>query len=154
MKNLNGVRFFFVIGYVYLSLGASLLQAEDWKPRSQHYQAQESRVECSVYRSVYTSTKETLNRRISDFKELTVSTKKYFEVLRECREKNGINSVDISDSDSKAAEACGESYDSWLLEGTHLITVEEEIAKLREELSTLQGAVSRKCLPTMVAELK
>jgi hypothetical protein len=153
MKNSKGVRFLFVIGCVYLSLGACSVQAEDWKPKSQHYQARESRVECSVYRSVYTSTKETLTRRLTDFKELTASTKKYFEILRECREKNGIDSVNISDRDSKTAETCGDPYDSWLLEGTHLITVEEEIEKLREELSTLKGAVSRKCLPTLVAEL-
>ena len=149
-----GLRFFTWVGLAYLSLTGPMLRAEDWKPRSQDYQTRESRQECSVYRSVFTTTKETLKRKMQDQKELVSSTKQQFEKLQDCRKKNGLDLQQIPEGDAKTAEVCADVYDSWLLDGTHLITVQDEIEGLKEEMSTLQGAVSRKCLPIMVAELK
>jgi hypothetical protein len=148
-------RFFFGVGLISLSMHHRVIRADDyWRPSSSHYQNQESRVDCSIYRSVFANTQETLSKRLNDHKELNLTTKTYFKALTDCQKKNGLSSNNVSDFDAKTAEMCGEAYDQWLMEGTHLLTIEEEISMLKTELETLKGAVSRKCLPTRLAQLK
>lgn len=142
------------VGVLLLSQFCTPIWAEAWRPKGHHYKTQESRQDCSVYQSVFTSTQNKLDRNVIDLKALTQSTQQYFKALSECRSQKGLSQISNEDSDQKTALSCGEIYDSWLTEGAHLITVEDEIEKLRNELSTLKGAVSRKCLPTMVADLK
>lgn len=154
MERILNVRFFLGVGLISLSLSSGVAMAEGWRPSSVNFQTKDNRDECSVYRSVFTTTKEALGRRIGDRKELTQSTKGYYEKLKDCQKKYGLDSRAISDVEGKLAQLCPESYDSWLLEGTRLLTVEDEIERLKEEVSTLQGAVSRKCVPVMIAELK
>jgi hypothetical protein len=107
-----------------------------------------------VIRAVLLNTQQNLDRRRGDLKEVIQSTKSSYESLKECQKKKGIVSSDSLDSSSKTAELCSESFDFWVLEGSHLMVLEEEMEKLQEDLSTLKSAVSRKCLPTLVAELK
>lgn len=154
MKRVLIVRFFLGVGLLSLSLGPEVAKAEGWRPSSVNFQTKENRDECSVYRSVFTTTKEALGRRMGDRKELTQSTKGFYEKLKDCQKKHGLDSRPISDVEGKLAQLCSESYDSWLVEGTRLLTVEDDIERLKEEVSTLQGAVSRKCVPVMIAELK
>ena len=142
------------VGVILLSHLTTTLWGEAWRPKGHHYKTQESRQDCSVYQSVFTSTQDKLDRNVIDLKALTQSTQQYFKALSECRGQKGLNQISNEDSDQKTAVLCPELYDSWLTEGAHLITVEDEIEKLRDELSTLKGAVSRKSLPTMVADLK
>ncbi len=147
-------RFVFLVGVTCISNSGAIIRADDWRPKGTAYQVREIREECSVYRSVFTSTKELLNRRVADLKNITDSTQQQYKSLTDCRQKNGISEMETEEGQRKTAELCAENYDLWLLEGTHLITAEEEVEKLRDEVSTLEGAVSRRCLPTLVAKLR
>lgn len=144
-------RLFLVIGVLSISLMGAIIRADDWRPKSRSYQIREAREECSVYRSVKTSTKSLLERRLVDLKAIKAATQQHFQDLQACQQKNGILEVDTLEGQAKAADLCSETYDLWLLEGTHLMTLEEEVENLQLEMGSLEGAVSRKCLRTIIA---
>lgn len=154
MKLRGIARFLLGVGTGLIVFMGTEVRAEGWRPRSSAYQLRESREECSVYKSVLTSTRDTLSRKQGDVKALSESTQQYFKSLNECREKNGLKPIENPDSDPKTAELCEEPYNLWLMEGTYLMAVEEEINKLRDEVGTLAGAVSRKCERLVVAQVR
>ena len=154
MNHKTRVRFFSFLSLTILSFTSCRLYAEDWRPRSQQYQVREARQDCSVIKAVLFSTQQTLDRKSFDLKELTKSTKSLYQSVKDCQKKNGILSSDSLDTNSKTAEVCSEAFDFWVLEGAHLMVVEEDIEKLQEDLGVLKSEVGRKCLPTLEAELK
>jgi hypothetical protein len=154
MKGLWGMKIVVWVGTGFFLFYAGETRGEDWRPKGHHYQIKEAREDCSVYRSVFASTLETLRSRMVDAGTLTKTTQEYFSSFQSCEQKNGVSPISMDDPGLEVDESCSESYESWLLEGAHLTTVEEEVAHLKEEVETLQSALGRKCRPTMVAELK
>lgn len=141
----------------FLSLGlfffsGALVMADDWRPSGNAYQAKETREECSVMIAVRNRTKSQLDRRLNDLKVITESTQNNFKQMKYCQKKNGILSNEVDDGQTQTAMLCGESYDLWLLDGTHLMTVEEEVGVLKQELKTLIDAERHKCTGITVAK--
>ncbi|NBX67965.1 MAG: hypothetical protein EBR01_03250 [Proteobacteria bacterium] len=145
------VRSFLLLGLVFFSTVGARLLADQWRPSSQSYQAREFKEDCSLIKSVHSKTKNMLDRRLNDLKSITASTQANFKALSECQKKNGILNADSDEGQTQTAMMCSETYELWLLDGTHLLTVEEEIEVLKSEVQSLNGAESRRCSGFQVA---
>ena len=156
MKQYSGIRLFlrvsFSVGMIGFSIFSSVSKAEEWRPKSGHFHWREVRQECSLFQSVISRTQETLENRTLDLKAVSDSTQSSFKDLNECLKKKGLSSRIDWEKDPKTAQWCPETFDAWLTNGSHLMTLEEEIGKLKTEVSSLQGALSRKCGLTMIAQ--
>lgn len=144
-------RPFLLLGIVYFSISSGRLEADQWRPSGRAFQARETKEDCFVIKSVHNKTKDLLERRLNDLKAITASIQANFKTLTECQKKNGILNTESDDGQTQTAMMCSESYDLWLLDGTHLLTVEEEIEVLRAEMASLNGAESRRCQGLTVA---
>lgn len=142
---------FFVLFLSCALLFDSVLHAETngakeyWRPSYQQLQAQERYKDCRVYQSVLQGKKEQLTQRESILLENINIAKAKYQDLEQCAAAKGIKNIRTQSGQEQASDLCAENFEAWIVEGARLGMIEEDITELKNEISTLKGAVNNGC---------